>query len=670
VVSEPATIDSGLFNRPVSSSLFAPPGKHGTVSGPEESHGPIRYSGVSYASTRGSTVDSVFSAPLTSRASMRPSSIDSEPISAISPLGTEQRKDSLGPTARYFCSICEATFETKAEWRSHEMSSHVDEKDYVCRDCSASYSLLTSLSMHLQTAHRLPALPAGIEIVEPSATKRTWGCGFCAATIYAHVDYLDHIERHFDDGKEQMQWQPLSVLKALLHQKGLRETWEDVVAKAEVSQGTKLRFSWDDRSSSLLQAMLERFNPSIDNAYTMARVAYQVAQAKSEADIRGIYITDGWSSKVRRPFPPAEHPRRDMPAANQVERPSSTPPVTTTAPSVPRFIRPSTPSLDSFSSHAARRIVQPPVARKVLDNIAEAASGQRNTAVHPGLQRPLPGLLHQEVSQRRPLRHAGSDWNLGGRRTGSDLTVVNELPATQPRAAMAVRPTRPTVSVSTGDNEPQGSTSGLLGIRLDKTPDSHKTCEDWLSVTKPKSVSSRRSPSGSSSHTKEHSRYIDNSATESDDSLSEPDLFFNSSDKSEETRQWIRAVNHTVDKVMEHIWIRYVHDWDALINQCVGDQSAGHGHCGDFQGPSPQNSSSSYYTTNQGLMPNFRRQFKEDDEDGDDVEGHRPPSSQSKNSSGSHKRFACPYRKHNPAVYNIHNHDICVRSWETVSRVK
>jgi hypothetical protein len=123
---------------------------------------------------------------------------------------------------------------------------------------------------------------------------------------------------------------------------------------------------------------------------------------------------------------------------------------------------------------------------------------------------------------------------------------------------------------------------------------------------------------------------------------------------------------------MKHIWTCYNADWEALINTCVGEQTGTHNQGGDFASRgAAQGSAASYYTTNRGLMPNARRHFPDEKEEDDDVEGHRSPSSQSKHSSSAPKRYACPFRKHDPVSYNIHDHDICaLRSWESVSRMK
>ena len=658
------------------------------VAFPTSSSQPSRDSQVSYASdsTRLSRADSVFSVstPRLSHSPVRHNSVDSEPVSAISPWCTEQPKDSLDPANRYFCTFCDQSFGSEADWRSHQVTSHGDGKKYFCRDCGASYSLLTSLSAHLQQAHGATPLPAEVAISEPSGTTRTWGCGFCATALSSHIVYLDHLAKHFDDGKEQIQWQHLSVIKALLHQPGLRDAWERLVDDWETSQGQKLRFLWDDQTSLVLQSMLERFSIGKDDPRVLAGFAYHTAQVKAEANVTGKYTTDGRSSQVQRPAPNLDNsvqtsrgiPARPGVAMNfsDMRRPGVlVPQKLIPAGSAPVPTGRSAEPSASFSSHNAKKSTQPTAAPTVLAKIEETTVSQPGQVLNLLPQRSLLGTSPRDSSRQGLLRRVESDWNLGPR-LGPSLSPLDETPIPRPRTALASRSTRPSVNITTNSSHHDATSTSLLPTPSELTPDSHTACEEWLMISKPK-TSSSRSPSGSSfvsSPTMEHARLVDNSTTDgaSDDSLSEPDLWFNLNDKSESTRVWAHALHHTVDGLMRHIWTCYNQEWDALINTCAGEQSGSQSHNGEFT-PKGTTQGSTYYTTNRGLMPNIRRQYADEKDEDDDLEGHRPPSSQSRNSSSAPKRYACPFRKHDPVVYNIHDHDICaLRSWESVSRMK
>ena len=57
----------------------------------------------------------------------------------------------------------------------------------------------------------------------------------------------------------------------------------------------------------------------------------------------------------------------------------------------------------------------------------------------------------------------------------------------------------------------------------------------------------------------------------------------------------------------------------------------------------------------------------DDQEDGD--QGHSNPQSDDKPSH--ERRLACPFRKHDPFTYSIHNHKICALSpWPSIARLK
>ncbi|KAK4452022.1 hypothetical protein QBC34DRAFT_38242 [Podospora aff. communis PSN243] len=625
-------------------------------------------------STRLSRTESIFSVvtPRLSRSPCRQSSIDSEPVSAISPGDPEQLKDD--PANRYFCTFCDQSFGVEADWRAHEESSHGDSKSYCCRDCGACYALLTSLSAHLQQAHGADSLPAHTSIPEPSGAVRTWGCGFCPTALYTHPAYLDHIAKHFDDEKERVHWHHASVIKALLHQTGLRDSWERLVEEHEAAQGMRLRFSWDSRTGLILQSILERFSMGKDDPREFAGFAYHTAQVKIEANASGRYTTDGRVSLVR-PTPVLnDHLPANIPIAAQQDPARSSSGITprNSAPA-----RAATEASISFSSRNAKKSTQTTEKVKVMVKIEETAADQSSPAPNPAPQRSLLGVARDSPKQGL-LRRVGSDWNLGPSRSGPEPDKADKEELPRSRSALAMRPARPSVNITTNDHGTSASAS-LLPTPSELTPDSHTVCEEWLSVTKPKSTKSaqsRRSPSGSSigksSHTIDQ-RYIDHSPTDerSDDTLSEPDLWFNLHGKSESTRALAHALHQTLDGLMRHLWTSYNRDWDALIHNCVGEQTGGHNQGGDFTSRGLAQASTSYCTPNRGLVPNIRRQFPDERDDDDDVEGYRPPSSQSKHSTSAPKRYACPFRKHDPATYNIHDHDICaLRSWESVSRMK
>jgi len=606
-----------------------------------------RDSRASFASTnRTSTADSVFSSRISTvsvSTSVRPvsgrqSSLDSGPPSAISPWETDKGKDAF---RRYFCTSCDLSFPTKAEWRAHELSSH-SETEYICRACNTLYTQESLLIAHLQEVHSQTT---------SSGSRRAWGCGFCAATRYSHESYLDHVSVHFDEDKERAQWLQVSVIKALLHQPKLREAWDALVSEQEASRGSKLRFKWDERSALTLQNILECFVADTDDPVRFAEVAYDAAEVKSVENVSGQYTNHGGFSRVPR--------RPDISPASLTGDILLSPDTITNAPDfgpsvgAPRLPRPLISSAP-YSSHIAKKPYSLDSAPKVLARIEEA------TPSSPDPGRDSPG---GEIS-RHPLRRVESDWNLGLLKPGDTAGIV------RPRTASPLRAMGLSTRKMADEIDQLMAQSSVQEPEL--SPRRHTGFEDWVSIPKLSATSSRRTPSGSSfrsaPHTPDHSRY-DNSASEciSDDSLSEPDCWLEFDDKSEPTKEWARAYQYKVDLIMELLWARYNRDWDALITKCVGEQSQAYSQGNQGERGRAQNLTT--YPTGYSLQPLQRKPVDDRDED-EEMEG-RPVSSQSKRGSPSSKRYACPFRKHDPQVYNIHDHDICaLRSWETVSRVK
>lgn len=609
-----------------------------------------RDSRASFASTnRTSTADSVFSSRISTvsvSTSVRPlsgrqSSLDSGPPSAISPWETDKGKDAFD---RYFCTFCDLSFPTKAGWRAHELSSH-SETEHICRACNTLYTRESLLIAHLQEVHS--------QNPSSSGSRRAWGCGFCPTTMYSHESYLDHVGVHFDKGKERVEWLQISVIKALLHQPKLREAWDALVNEQEAARGSKLRFSWDEQSALTLQNILECYAPDTDDPKRFAEIAYHAAEVKSENNVSGQITTHGGFSRISR--------RPDISPASLTGDILLSPDTITNAPDFgpsagPPRVHRTLVSSAPFSSHIAKKPYSLDSAPKVLARIEEATPPSPD----PGRDSPC------GETPRQPLRRVESDWNLGLLKPGDAAGIV------RPRTASPLRAMGLSTRKMADEIDQLMAQSSTQELEL--SPRRHTGFEDWPSIPKLSATSSRRTPSGSSfrsaPHTPDHSRY-DNSASEciSDDSLSEPDCWLEFDDKSEPTKEWARAYQYKVDLIMELLWTRYNRDWDALITKCVGDQTQAYSQ-GSQGGERGRTQNLTTFPAGYSLQPNLQRRPGDDRDEDEDMEG-RPVSSQSKRGSPSSKRYACPFRKHDPQVYNIHDHDICaLRSWESVSRMK
>ena len=215
--------------------------------------------------------------------------------------------------------------------------------------------------------------------------------------------------------------------------------------------------------------------------------------------------------------------------------------------------------------------------------------------------------------------------------------------------------------------------SRSLGIQEDSSPAGSKLkALSPLSVNAESSVRPHASSSTLSTHTRDGSQGFGDSTSEvnSDDSVSEPDSWLEVDGIPRATKVWKSAFQRHVDQGMARLWARYNRDLDLLITQCVGDRN---GDSAQFRESSGRvrKGASSRHAPSKSLRPSGRLPAQEDEDDDDEAEGYRPPSSMSKRSLESAKRFACPFRKHDPLTYNIYDHEVCaIRSWLTISRLK
>lgn len=121
-----------------------------------------------------------------------------------------------------------------------------------------------------------------------------------------------------------------------------------------------------------------------------------------------------------------------------------------------------------------------------------------------------------------------------------------------------------------------------------------------------------------------------------------------------------------VDRVMAEFWTIFNQTWSEGQRNRAGRTSSQ---------PIVDTPSSSVSKTNNRISHNPRKRRKQDDEsnEGNSGRGQGTPSSSVNNPSdaGDHVRFACPYRKHDPQLYNVYSHSVCsISHWATISRVK
>ncbi|KAK4154092.1 hypothetical protein C8A00DRAFT_14760 [Chaetomidium leptoderma] len=616
--------------------------------------GTIRESWVSLASTapsRTSAVPSIFSvrasiASASTRYSLRQSSIES-PVSATSPMYQEHRKNSFPPESRYCCTFCDAAFGTKTEWKLHEFEFHDRRERYLCRNCPAIFPQAALLTQHLEADHGLDFADGATEPVQHSPIRSAWGCGFCAAAISSRTDYLEHIGEHYDEGKERFEWQHTRVIEGLLHQHKVASAWIALVNKEEHARDAKLRFLWDPNTTGRsadaselppLQDMLEFFATGTRDAHELAAAAYSKAHIRVEGNV---------SDLINRLYLRSPEPKWSKPAPNSSQ---TSPDLQPTAPRVADdVVSPISPL------PAPLRL---PTAHPHSTAISSAFSGYVSQVGPSGPPHRFKPTSLRRIDSSRSLvlsRQAGPASGLGrpaldtsSQMPSFDVPPISIRPRAEPQRHFSSSP----VEVTSGEDK--------------KKPFSA------LKINTASPVRPHTSSSTLSTHTRDGSQGFGDSTGEmmSDDSVSEPDSWLEVDGMPAATMAWKTSFQQTVDRAMERLWIRYNRDWDALVRQCVGDRNGDPTQIRESSGR-VRKGALSRHTPSKGLRPSARSLGQNEEEDDDDGEGYRPQSSMSKRSSEATKKFACPFRKHDPRTYNIQDHEVCsIRSWSTISRLK
>ena len=644
----------------------------------------IRGSWVSFTSTaagRDSVAPSIFSrysmASAATRYSARQSSIES-PISIASPIYAEHRKSSFPVNPRYRCTFCDEAFETMVEWKLHEYDTHDHPEFYPCGDCQAVFPRTALLAEHLRSNHGHDHAASAPLSVQYGPIRNFWSCGFCGDVTPARSEYLAHVGRHYDEGKDSSQWQHTRVIEGLLHQPGLESAWIALVDREEQLRGAKLRFLWDPSTSGRstepgephrLQDILEFFATGTKTAAEVAAAAYNNARVRVEGDVRG--LTSKLFSRDSNPKParPASNPFQlspDLPPApeaiDDVVSPIS--PLPTPLRSLAAPLRSSNPPLAPSDENSSTSVHTRPENLTPSENAPAKSSG--GTAPMPRVSEsqdpitpepPLPTKLSglRRIDSSRSLTPSSQ--------VGSDKALARSAIGLLPPVAAFDAPSTPTVNRA-GTPAPSSSARSDLSFMI-----RYRKSLSALNVNMGSPARPYTSSSTGSTHLGDESLGFGDSASDvvSDDSVSEPESWLEVDGIPKVSKAWKASFQRCIDQGMGRLWARYNRDWDVLVRQCVGDAGGGSSQPWASSGP-VRKPGSSLHAYSKGFRLGSNSFGQEDDEEDDD---DRPPSSTSKLSAEFANSFACPYRKRDPRTYNRHDHEVCANhTWPSISRLK
>ncbi|KAK4223210.1 hypothetical protein QBC38DRAFT_54794 [Podospora fimiseda] len=645
-------------------------GKGAFVETPEREtpHEEIRDSWVSVTSTndgRASLVPSIFSNRGSTLSGMTRYSIES-PTSLVSPMSPEQRKDSMDDNDNiYSCTFCNASFPQKAEWHKHETEEHGKVEFLRCTGCSDLFSAQSLLVAHQRGQH---GVISSRDISNPVGYTRyqsAWGCGFCSTYFPSKEDYLSDVGRHYDGGSDKSGWQFSGVIKALLHQPVLEIAWAALVRREEKDRGAKLKISWDSRAAGLsndgdlasLRQVLEFFATGNQKADEVVQLAFRLAKKDTLVDISGLrrqVFPDGRDGDFNRPLP--TRPKSSEPS--RAAETTSPKPHQATEGSEPQVAPTTFASMSAKRVGLGRELASSKILARVGGSTARSSSVPASTSRGVG-QSNTSSRQSGQNSASGSLRRVDSDRNLASFSQKEPLVRSMEAsPLTTPSVSVDKVPNRHHNGNSVEDFPGSSRGDGLLA------PNQQSPLM---------SVRTFNSSSTLSDHTRDASTFVEDSTSDlvSDESLSEPDSWVGAEEGSAELRAWKSSFNRTVNRGMNDIWARYNHDFEALIRQCVGGERSSHSPQFRDSSGRVRKGASSRYGANRGLRPPSRSFGDDEEDDEEDGDGYRPSSAFSKGSPGSLKKFACPFRKHDPHKYNIHDHEVCtIRSWSAISRLK
>jgi hypothetical protein len=198
-------------------------------------------------------------------------------ISSPAPtIGNSLRKHALEIHA---CSFCDKMFGRKGDWKRHEGSLHVPQKQWYCLEsgCNRTFTAGNKFRWHHQNDHRCENCTHDTDEAVMSVTQTTsaWGCGFCAALLMTWDDRASHIGNHYDTGSKRSDWDFSREIHGLLRQPKVVDAWESLLDRIHgPSSDNWPRFEWSKESSQLLKS-LQCANPG-QCAMDIAQSAYNL----------------------------------------------------------------------------------------------------------------------------------------------------------------------------------------------------------------------------------------------------------------------------------------------------------------------------------------------------------------------------------------------------------
>lgn len=166
-----------------------------------------------------------------------------------------------------FCTYCAElnilkTFKAKSDWKKHEMRMHETGEDWPCPviGCNRVHDRQKDFVKHHSRYHSGRPLLSVTDIGIRLLPRRVFGCGFdkCKDVSIGWDERCDHVAKHMKNGSTFEQWKYSNVIRNLIRQEALHDTWKDLFANLdERLKESRSQITWSPDNTRVLRQKLQ-----------------------------------------------------------------------------------------------------------------------------------------------------------------------------------------------------------------------------------------------------------------------------------------------------------------------------------------------------------------------------------------------------------------------------
>lgn len=196
----------------------------------------------------------------------------------------QRRQDTV---KNYVCTYCNKDFGGKSDWKRHETTFHEPQHIWQCPVCNRSFNSKRKFSTHHGRDHDCPEdCEHATEAQKTLPIKRAFGCGFqsCNQVLYSWDERCNHVAKHFEDGEMKENWHYTTVIKNLLRQDKLADSWRAFLTEIYGPRELWPQLSWRQVDTRELKERLEfgTFEDISDILHEAHRLAVGKSTNRSE----------------------------------------------------------------------------------------------------------------------------------------------------------------------------------------------------------------------------------------------------------------------------------------------------------------------------------------------------------------------------------------------------